>query len=733
LKPPSRERKSTSSSNGRDFRCHTLAGCVAIFAGIHLEKKIMLEFTLRQLGWSAAALLPIPVALLVRLLSRRSRWSVLRVTVVSVIGVAAAALWLSCLEGTAHMEAGALGGALGTRLSASLEVIMGDRLLAVLSANALFFLWLTASLMDAIIATARFFINKPYVREVVKERVVTKVVETPAGNAAKRTKANEKPRKPASSSRGKPSGETPARRRAEGPDELPSFRMPPLSILRERSAEERGVPQSEIDRNISVIRETLADHHVEVADIDAVPGPTVTLYKVYPAKGVKVSTVRGLAEDVSVALKAESVMASTLKDCIGFEVANRERSSVPMRELLESDAFRSSGAELPVAIGKTITGDVKVFDLAAAPHLLVAGATMQGKSVGLNVIVASLLYAKRPSELKFVFIDPKKTEFNYYARLLRHYLAVIPDASSEEDEKARAIVKKPGDADMTLRSLCEEMDQRYSLLEQAGTPKLQEYLDKWNAHKLNPEKGHRFLPYLVVIIDEYSQLVLGVGGQDAKAHARSIMTSIISLAQMGRACGIHLVIATQTPRREVISGMIKANFPMSIAFKTKTPQDSQVIIDQSGAQDLVGKGDMLLSFNASIERIQCGLVTSREIDAVTGAIESQKGHGMVYSTPYYLPEVKEDEGRGAGGGSADMGALDERFEEAARLVVSSGQASTSDLQRRLGMGYAKAGRVMDQLEAAGVVGPQNGSRKREVLVGSPAELDSILEACKKKQ
>ena len=489
--------------------------------------------------------------------------------------------------------------------------------------------------------------------------------------------------------------------------------------------------KAEIDRNIAIIKETLADHHVQVADIEAISGPTVTLYKVYPAKGVKVSAIRNLTDDVSVALKAGKVMSSLLEDCVGLEVANKQRSAVSFKELVESEEFRSSKASLPVVIGREVTGGIKVFDLADAPHLLVAGATGQGKSVGLNILISSLLYAKRPSELKLIFIDPKKTEFSKYSRLYSHYLAVTPDAESEEDEKARAIVKNPKAADKILRSLCQEMSDRYDLLEKAGTPEIKEYNAKYSAHQLNPKNGHRYLPYIVAIIDEYSQLVLGTGGPEGKQHARSIMTSIISLAQTGRACGIHLVIATQTPRREVISGLIKANFPMSIAFTVKTDVDSRVILDETGAEKLLGKGDMLISKNATTERVQCGYASSAEIDAITRAIESQKGYRKSFNTPYYLPEVK-DEGEGGSeggsGGGVDMGNLDSKFEEAARLVVTTQRGSTSDLQRRLGMGYAKAGRVMDQLEAAGVVGPQNGSRPREVLVSSLDELETILKA-----
>ena len=420
---------------------------------------------------------------------------------------------------------------------------------------------------------------------------------------------------------------------------MPDYRIPAASILQDGSNGHHKVTQSEIDKNIAIIKETLADHHVQVSDIEAIPGPTVTLYKIYPAKGVKVAAIRNLTDDVSVALKAGKVISSLLEDCVGMEVANKQRSSVSMRELVESEEFKRSNASLPVVIGREVTGAVKVFDLAEAPHLLVAGATGQGKSVGLNVLVASLLYSKRPSELKLVFIDPKKTEFSKYSRLYSHYLAVTPDAQSEDDEKARSIIKDPKSADTILRSLCQEMDERYSLLEAAGTPEIKEYNAKYIAHQLNPQKGHRFLPYIVTIIDEYSQLVLGTGGPEGKAHARSIMTSIISIAQMGRAAGLHLVIATQTPRREVISGLIKANFPMSIAFTVKTDVDSRVILDEIGAEKLLGKGDMLISKNADTDRVQCGYISSGEIDILTNSVENQKGYKKSFNTPYYLPWV----------------------------------------------------------------------------------------------
>lgn len=678
----------------------------------------MMSIAHKYIGVSAVLLLLIPLVIIVRILVKKSRWSILKVSLVSITGVAITVLWLHFAEIASGVDELSWSGELGRQIADYLSSKVGSTKATFFISTALLFVWMFFAGMDAVISMARFFINKPYVREIVKEKIV-EVEKSVAPKARKEPEPQPKSQKQATK---RPSEPKPTINKSD--DDVPDYKTPAASLLKDRSLEHRSVPKSEIDRNVSVIRETLADHHVKVADIEAIPGPTVTLYKVYPAKGTKVAAIRNLTDDVSVALKAESMMASVLKDCVGFEVANQERSSVSVRELVTSEEFLSSRAELPIAIGKKITGDVKVFDLADAPHLLVAGATKQGKSVGLNVIVTSLLYARRPSELKLVFIDPKKTEFGNYSRLLKHYLAITQDADSEDDERARAIVKTLEAADITLRSLCQEMSDRYDLFAKVTAPNLLEYLEKWNAHKLNPNNGHRFLPYIVVIIDEYSQLVLGTGGPEGKAHARSIMTSIISLAQMGRACGIHLIIATQTPRREVVSGMIKANFPMSIAFKTKTQMDSQVILDQPGAEDLIGRGDMLLSVDASTERIQCGYISSSEIDTLTKAIEIQKGYHKSFSTPYYLPEIKDE---GKENGKVDMKKVDKRFEEAARLVVLQGRASTSYLQTTLGMGYAKSARVMSQLEAAGIVGPQDGSKVREVLVTSPAELETILQ------
>ena len=446
---------------------------------------------------------------------------------------------------------------------------------------------------------------------------------------------------------------------------------------------------------------------------------------------MKVAAVRNLHEDIAVALNAgKNVRVLTLDDCIGMEVPNKTKSIVPVRSLIESEEFKKSNYELPVAIGRTVEGHTKVFDLVDTPHLLVAGATKQGKSVGLNVLVASLLYGKRPSELKLVFIDPKGTEFNSYKNLYKHYLAVMPTASSEDDEKDSSIAVYPKEADMVLRSLCQEMKERYELMGLAGaTRDVQEYNKKFKAKKLRPDKGHRFLPYIVAIIDEYAQLTLVNSSKpEVRNASRSITSSIISLAQMGRAAGIHIIIATQTPRKDVISGMIKANFPTMIAFKVSNSTDSQVILDNPGAEKLIGRGDMLISQEASIERVQCGYISSDEVKAITDEIGSQTGVGKSYSIPYYLPEV-EDENEEKGGGMVDMKKLDANFEEAARMIVSTGRASTSYLQTTLGMGFARSARVMSQLEAAGIVGPQDGKAKnREVLVQTFDELDKIIQS-----
>ncbi len=516
--------------------------------------------------------------------------------------------------------------------------------------------------------------------------------------------------------------------RLDPPDGLPKYKTPSLNILGDYLNARHEVSQDELSRNNNKIRATLASYKIQVRDVTAIVGPTVTLYKVYPAPGVKISAIKQLQEDIGISLNAKGVRITTLSDSVGIEVANDKASMVPLKSLLNDAAFRESKAELPVAIGYTISQQVKVFDLADAPHLLVAGATKQGKSVGLNVIVASLLYSKHPSELKFVFVDPKMVEFSSYGHLLHHYLAVLPNAVSEQEEQERAIVKNAKDAAAVLQSLCVEMDSRYELLSKAFVNNIKLYNAKYKEHHLRADEGHHFMPYIVTVIDEYADLTMSVGaGPESKALARSITTSVIRLAQKGRAAGLHVILATQRPTVDVITGLIKANFPMRIAFRVTSRIDSATILDQPGADKLIGRGDMLLYSGVEMERVQCAFIGNDEIVALTKAVGDQIGYQRSYNTPYYLPEPPKETSEGGSDGPVDMRALDDRFEEAARTIVLNQRGSTSDLQRKLGMGYAKAGRVMDQLEAAGIVGPQNGAKPREVLVKDMAELDQILE------
>lgn len=517
--------------------------------------------------------------------------------------------------------------------------------------------------------------------------------------------------------------------RLDPPEGLPKYEFPGLDLLKDHTSNAQMVSDEELNRNNNKIRSTLKNYKIEIADVKAVVGPTVTLYKVYPAPGVKIATIKNLQDDIAMSLNARGVRIVKLPDSVGIEVANDIPATVPVKGLLNDDAFRSSKAELPVAIGCNIQKKVKVFDLADAPHLLVAGATKQGKSVGLNVLIASLLYSKHPAELKLVFVDPKMVEFSPYGRLLKHYLAVLPSAANEEEEQEQAIIKDPKSAEKALRSICIEMDERYALLSKAYVNNVKLYNEKFKNHKLNPSNGHKYMPYLVVIIDEYADLAMSGGnGSEGKAMQKSIMGSIVRLAQKGRAAGIHVVIATQRPSVDVITGLIKANFPARIAFRVSTRVDSNTILDATGAEKLIGRGDMLYSAGVDTERIQCGYIDSDEINALTEWIGDQQGYKKCYNTPYYLPDPDPADGEGGSGSMIDMKDLDERFEEAARMVVMTQRGSTSDIQRRLGMGYAKAGRVMDQLEAAGIVGPQEGSKPRQVLISNYDDLELILKA-----
>ena len=511
-------------------------------------------------------------------------------------------------------------------------------------------------------------------------------------------------------------------------EELERFQFPPLDLLNDYSEGKREVSKEELELNNNRIRTTLLNYKIKVDKVSAIVGPTVTLYKVVPAPGVKISAIENLRKEIGLSLGAKGVRVVTLADSVGIEVANNHPSIVPLKAMLNDDAFRNSKAELPVAIGYTITQKVKTFDLTDAPHLLVAGATKQGKSVGLNVIISSLLYAKHPSELKFVFIDPKMVEFTAYNSLLKHYLAVLPMAVSEDDERENAIIKQPKQAENVLNSLCIEMDERYKLLAAAGVNDIKLYNAKYKERHLLPTEGHKHLPYLVVVIDEYADLTMAGGsGGDARKTSKNISDYIVRLAQKGRAAGIHVIIATQRPSVNVITGLIKTNFPTRIAFRVVGRVDSQTILDTTGAENLIGRGDMLYYAGVEMERVQCALVSMAEINKITDYIGAQTGYKQCYSTPYYLPVPESQDGE-TSGGTIDMQNIDPMFEEAARMVVTSQKGSTSDLQRRLGMGYARAGRVMDQLEAAGVVGPQEGSKPRQVLVTTFNELDEILAA-----
>ena len=516
--------------------------------------------------------------------------------------------------------------------------------------------------------------------------------------------------------------------RIDNREELEKYEFPSLDLLKDYADGRHKVSQQEIEINNARITATLQNYKISVEKVTAIVGPTVTLYKVVPAPGVRVAAIETLHREIAMSLGASGVRVVTLPDSVGIEVPNSIPSIVPLKSMLNDESFRSSKAELPIAIGYTITQEVKTFDLTDAPHLLVAGATKQGKSVGLNVIISSLLYAKHPTELKFVFIDPKMVEFTSYNALLKHYLAVLPNAVSEEDERKNAIVKSPKQAEQILNSLCIEMDERYNLLASAGVNDFKLYNEKYRDRHLLPTEGHKFLPYLVVVIDEYADLIMAGGAsQEAKKAAKNIEASIVRLAQKGRAAGIHVIIATQRPSVNVITGLIKANFPTRIAFRVLSGTDSRTILDSTGAENLIGKGDMLYYAGVKMERVQCALVSMAEINKITKFIGDQTGWKKCCNTPYYLPVPESQDGE-AGGGTIDMQNIDPMFEDAARMVVNTQKGSTSDLQRRLGMGYARAGRVMDQLEAAGIVGPQEGSKPRQVLISNILELDEVLSA-----
>lgn len=489
------------------------------------------------------------------------------------------------------------------------------------------------------------------------------------------------------------------------------YRFPSLDLLKP-GVDKISVDTEEQMENKEKIRKTLLDFDIPIVSIEATVGPTITLYEIRPERGVKISKIRSLVDDIALSLSAIGVRIIAPipgKGTVGIEVANKDPQTVSMRTIINSQKYQQTRAKLPVAIGSTISNDVYIADLAKMPHLLVAGATGQGKSVGLNAIIASLLYCKRPHELKFVMIDPKQVEFSLYAKIEKHYLAKIPDA----DE---AIITDMNKVVATLNSLCVEMDNRYQKLKQAEVRNLEEYNAKVDRGLCDPSQDHKFLPYIVLVVDEFADLIMTCG--------KEVEMPIARLAQKARAVGMHVIIATQRPSTNVITGIIKANFPVRIAFKVSSGIDSKTILDTPGAQLLIGRGDMLISNNSEMVRVQCAFIDTPEVEAICNHVASQAG----WNGPYILPEPPVQGGDGGnGGGESDFsGGIDPLFEECARTVIMSNTASTSSLQRRYSIGYNRAGKIMDQLEMAGIVGPATGGKPRAVLT-DPVGLEAILE------
>lgn len=491
--------------------------------------------------------------------------------------------------------------------------------------------------------------------------------------------------------------------------DLPKFKFPPLNLLENHGSSEISVNKEELEGNKNRIVQTLNNYGIEIEKIKATIGPTVTLYEIVPAPGIRISKIKNLEDDIALSLSALGIRIIAPipgKGTIGIEVPNQNPDIVSMRSILASDKFQNSKYDLPIGLGKTISNETYIADLAKMPHLLMAGATGQGKSVGLNAILVSLLYKKHPSQIKFVLVDPKKVELTLFSKIERHYLAKLPDA---ED----AIITDTTKVVHTLNSLCIEMDQRYELLKDAQVRNLREYNTKFVNRKLNPNEGHRFLPYIVLVVDEFADLIMTAG--------KEVETPIARLAQLARAIGIHLIIATQRPSVNIITGTIKANFPARIAFKVTSKIDSRTILDEPGADQLIGRGDMLLKDGSDMIRIQCAFVDTPEVDQITEFIGSQQGYPDALHLPEYI-----DENAGDVVGGLDPSERDAMFEDAARIIVIHQQGSASLLQRKLKLGYNRAGRIIDQLEAAGIIGPFEGSKARQVLVQDEASLERIL-------
>ncbi len=490
--------------------------------------------------------------------------------------------------------------------------------------------------------------------------------------------------------------------------DLRDYQFPPLDLLKMHGSEKIQVDTEELEKNKNQIVETLQNYNIEISKIKATIGPTVTLYEIVPAAGVRISKIKNLEDDIALSLAALGIRIIAPipgKGTIGIEVPNVKKEVVSMHSLVASEKFQNSKAELPIVIGKTIANEIFATDLAKMPHLLMAGATGQGKSVGLNAILVSLLYKKHPSQLKFVLVDPKKVELTLFALIEKHYLAKLP---GEEE----AIITDTKKVIHTLNALCIEMDNRYDLLKEAQVRNIKEYNAKFTARRLNPNKGHQYLPYIVLVVDEFADLMMTAG--------KEVETPIARLAQLARAIGIHLIIATQRPSVNIITGTIKANFPARVAFKVTSKIDSRTILDGGGADQLIGRGDMLLSEGGDMIRLQCGFVDTPEVEDICKFIGQQRGYPEAFRLPEYVDEKEE------GGGDLDPSERDDYFADAARLVVETQQGSTSLLQRRLKLGYNRAGRVMDQLERAGIVGPNKGSKARDVMFMDLYQLEQFL-------
>ncbi|MBN1337855.1 MAG: DNA translocase FtsK 4TM domain-containing protein [Bacteroidales bacterium] len=490
--------------------------------------------------------------------------------------------------------------------------------------------------------------------------------------------------------------------------DLPHYKLPGLDLLDEYGSDTITVRKDELERNKNRIVETLSNYSIEIQKIKATIGSTVTLYEIVPAPGVRISKIKNLEDDIALSLSALGIRIVAPipgKGTIGIEVPNENPDIVSLKSVLGSEKFKNTRYELPFGMGKTISNESYVADLTKMPHILMAGATGQGKSVGLNVIIASLLYRKHPAELKFILVDPKKVELTLFSKIERHYLAKLPDSEEAIITDTRKVVR-------TLNSLSIEMDNRYELLKDAQVRNIKEYNEKFKARKLNPLHGHRFLPYFVLVIDEFADLIMTAG--------KEIEGPITRLAQLARAVGIHLIIATQRPSVNIITGSIKANFPARVAFRVISKIDSRTILDSSGADQLIGRGDMLFSTGSDLLRLQCAFVDIHEIDRITDFIGSQRA----YPDAYYLPDYQDDEADSAG--EFDPNEKDDLFEEAARIIVQTQQGSTSLLQRKLKLGYNRAGRIIDQLEAAGIVGPFEGSKAREVRIANEMALEQFL-------